>query len=309
MRASALSRDPIIEPVSEASTTVSIERPAVYIVATPIGNLGDLSARAVEVLSAVDIILCEDTRHSRRLLDHYAIARPLAALHEHNEAEGARVHLERMRERRHACALISDAGTPLISDPGFVLVRAAHAAAVPVFAIPGACAAIAALSIAGVPCQRFAYEGFLPSQAAARARALQALAREPRTLVFYEAPHRIAAVLAAMRDSFGANREAAVGRELTKRYESLYRGTLGELSRRIGEDAQLARGEFVIVVAGAPARMSDDAELERIVAIVRAHADLRTAVRVASALTGAPRNRVYEVALRTASCDNDPIES
>jgi 16S rRNA (cytidine1402-2'-O)-methyltransferase len=288
---------------------VSIERPAVYIVATPIGNLGDLSARAVEVLSAVDIILCEDTRHSRRLLDHYAIARPLAALHDHNEAEVAGGHIERMRERKHACALISDAGTPLISDPGFALVRAAHAAAVPVFAIPGACAAIAALSIAGLPCERFAYEGFLPSQAAARARALQVLAHEPRTLVFYEAPHRIAATLAAMRESFGADRDAAVGRELTKRYESLYRGPLGELSRRIAGDKQAARGEFVIVVAGAAEQTRDDAELERIVAIVRAHADLRTAVRIASELTGAPRNRVYELALRTASRGNDPIES
>ena len=294
-----MSSERIIKPVSLPTVEVSIERPAVYVVATPIGNLGDLSARGAATLAAVDLILCEDTRHSRRLLDHFGITTPVAPLHDHNEAQISGELLARLRSAGQACAVISDAGTPLISDPGYVLVCAANQAGLPVHVVPGACAVTAALSIAGLPTTRFAFEGFLPNQAGARAARLAALAGDPRTLVFYEAPHRIVACLEAMQAGFGPHREAVVARELTKRFESIYRGTLAELCLRVSADPDAARGEIVVMVAGNTANQgSDDAELARLLGIVLAETDRRTAVRIVTALSGRARNQVYQASLR-----------
>ena len=303
---SEMSGERITEAVSLPAVEVSIERPAVYVVATPIGNLADLSARAVATLAAVDIILCEDTRHSRRLLDHYGIMTPLAPLHEHNEVQVTAQWLTRLSAESRACALISDAGTPLISDPGFPFVRAACAAGIAVHTVPGPCAVTAALSIAGLPTSRFTFEGFLPQQSAARAACLERLTRDPRTLVFYEAPHRIVASLAAMEQAFGASRVAVVARELTKRFESVYRGTLAELFARVAADADASRGEFVVLVAGsAEDEREDDVELERLLRIALAETDRRAAVRIVTALSGRPRNQVYQASLRVSAVGRD----
>ncbi|MCC6709415.1 MAG: 16S rRNA (cytidine(1402)-2'-O)-methyltransferase [Gammaproteobacteria bacterium] len=279
-----------------------MERPGVYIVATPIGNLGDFSARAAATLAAVDIIFCEDTRHSRRLLDHFGINTPVSALHDHNEAHMSEQSLTRMAAAGQACALISDAGTPLISDPGYAFVRAAVAAGLPVRTVPGACALTAALSIAGLSTARFSFEGFLPAQTAAREARLSALASDPRTLVFYEALHRILASLTAMVEAFGAAREAVVARELTKRFETLYRGSLADIVARVEADADASRGEFVVMVAGNVAEQgADDAELERLLRITLAETDRRAAVRIVTALSGRPRNQVYQASLRVSA--------
>lgn len=299
-----MSAERITKAVSLPVVDVSIERPGVYVVATPIGNLGDLSARAAATLAAVDLIYCEDTRHSRRLLDHFGINTPLSALHDHNETHLSEQLLTRLAATGQACALISDAGTPLISDPGYAFVRAAVATGLPVRSVPGPCAVTAALSIAGLSTARFAFEGFLPAQAGAREARLAELAGDPRTLVFYEAPHRILASLAAMADAFGAAREVVVARELTKRYETLYRGSLAEVVARVAAEADASRGEFVVMVAGNVADQgADDAELERLLRITLAETDRRAAVRIVTALSGRPRNQVYQASLRVSATD------
>ncbi len=272
---------------------LSIERPALYVVATPIGNLGDIGARAVAVLGAVDHILAEDTRHSRRLLDACAVTTPLSACHEHNEQRVAAETIERLVRGPEACALISDAGTPLVSDPGFVLVRAAIEAGVPVITVPGPSALVAALSIGGLATDRFAFEGFLPAAAAQRGRRLGELAHDPRTLVFYEAPHRLARSLAAMAEAFGGERAAVVARELTKRHESVYRGSLDALQQVVAAEPNAARGELVILVAGAPVSAADDAEVDRVLDVLLGELSPRQAVRIAVALTGRGRNEIY----------------
>jgi 16S rRNA (cytidine1402-2'-O)-methyltransferase len=221
-----------------------------FVVATPIGNRGDLTERARETLASVDLIAAEDTRHTGRLLAQLGIGTALLALHEHNEAARAEELVARLRQGARI-ALVSDAGTPLISDPGFRLVAAAAAAGVAVVPIPGACAAVAALSVAGLPTDRFVFEGFLPARAGARRTRLSALAAETRTLVFYEAPHRISETLADLAVAFGAARDAVLARELTKLHETVYRGSLGELAERAAADSNMARGEAVLVVAGA----------------------------------------------------------
>lgn len=221
-----------------------------YIVATPIGNLEDVSARALRVLSEVAVIACEDTRHSARLLSTYAIRTPTVSCFEHNEERRTPELIERL-QRGESIALITDAGTPAISDPGYRLVRAALAAGLRVAAIPGPSAVIAAISTSGLPTDRFTFEGFLPQRASARRTALAALAREPRTMVFFEAARRLEAALADMAASFGAAREAAVVREISKTFEESVRGTLAELHSRFSEAEP--RGEIVVVVAGAPA--------------------------------------------------------
>ncbi len=300
-----MSAERITKAVSLPVVDVSIERPGIYVVATPIGNLGDLSARAAATLAAVDIIYCEDTRHSRRLLDHFGIHTPLSALHDHNETQMSELLLTRLAAAGQACALISDAGTPLISDPGYAFVRAAVAAGIPIHGVPGACAITAALSIAGLSTARFAFEGFLPAQAGARDARLAALASDPRTLVFYEAPHRIVASLAAMVVAFGDDREAVVARELTKRFETLYRGTLAELCARVAADADASRGELVVLVAGNVAEQgADDAEMDRLLRIALAETDRRAAVRIVTALSGRPRNQVYQASLRISAADD-----
>lgn len=220
-----------------------------YVVATPIGNLDDLSLRALRVLAEVDVIAAEDTRHSRALLTRHGLDRTLLALHEHNEEQQA-PRLVRRLLGGESVALISDAGTPLLSDPGYRLVVLAAAEGIEVAAVPGPSAVTAALSVSGLPTDRFAFEGFLPSRGAARRKHLEGLRSESRTLVFFESSHRIAASLADLAAVFGAERQAAVCREMTKQFETVLRGPLAELSERVAGDPDQRRGEFVLVVAG-----------------------------------------------------------
>lgn len=223
-----------------------------YVVATPIGNLDDITLRALRVLAEADIVAAEDTRHSRALLARHGLDRPLVALHEHNEEQQAPRLVERM-QRGESIALVSDAGTPLLSDPGYRLVGLAAAAGLDVLAVPGPSAISAALSISGLATDRFVFEGFLPARRAARLKALGGLQREPRTVVLFESSHRIADSLADLAAVFGAERQAAVCREMTKQFETVLRGPLGELSHQVAADADQRRGEFVVVVAGCPA--------------------------------------------------------
>jgi len=271
-----------------------------FVVATPIGNRGDLTERARETLAGVELIAAEDTRHTGQLLAQLGIRTPLVALHEHNEAARAEELVARLAAGARI-ALVSDAGTPLISDPGFRLVASAAAAGVTVVPVPGACAAVAALSVAGLPTDRFVFEGFLPAKSAARRARLAALSAEPRTLVFYEAPHRVAETLADLAAVFGAARAAVLARELTKLHETVYRGALAELVTRAGTDPNMARGEAVLVVAGAPEATggegADLGRLDRLLAGLLSGLPLSQAVDLAAEVSGERRNRVYERAL------------
>lgn len=272
----------------------SVQPGCLWVVATPIGHRDDLSARAIETLRAVDVIAAEDTRHSRPLLVHHNIDTPMIALHDHNERDAVDAIVRRMVSG-DSVALISDAGTPLISDPGFRLVRAARAAGIRCIPIPGACAAIAALSVAGLPSDRFVFEGFLPAKAAARRSRLQELAGDPRTLIFYESSHRVADSLDDMRDVFGAAREAVLARELTKMFETVLGEPLAELAAKVRADPDQQRGEHVILVAGrgeeADAKL---AEGQRIFAILRDELPPAKAAKMAAAISGAPRKLLYE---------------
>ncbi|MFA6986001.1 MAG: 16S rRNA (cytidine(1402)-2'-O)-methyltransferase [Arenimonas sp.] len=264
-----------------------------YVVATPIGNLADLTARGREVLAQVDAICAEDTRHTRQLLSAYGLEKPLLALHEHNEAEIAWKLVERLRGGE-TLALVSDAGTPLVSDPGYRLVREVRAAGLKVSPVPGACAAIAALSVAGIPSDRFCFEGFLPAKGAARRERLQALAREQRTLVFYESAHRIEESLADFVANFGAAREAVLARELTKLFETVLGDTLGTILQQVQSDENQRKGEFVLVVRGC----EDDAgaaliEGQRLYAKLKEHLSPSQAAKLAAELSGAPRKALY----------------
>ncbi|KRG69686.1 16S rRNA (cytidine(1402)-2'-O)-methyltransferase [Pseudoxanthomonas dokdonensis] len=264
-----------------------------FIVATPIGNLGDLSPRALETLREVALVCAEDTRHTRQLLAHFGIERPLLALHQHNEDDQAALLVERMRGG-DSIALVSDAGTPLVSDPGFRLVRAARAAGIKVSPVPGACAAIAALSVAGLPSDRFVFEGFMPAKASGRRERLAKLALEPRTLIFYESAHRIVESLQDMVSAFGEQRPAVLARELTKLFETVLDGTLGELLRQVSDDGNQRKGEFVLMVEGA----GDDAdgkiiEGRRLYAKLAEHLPPSTAAKLAAELSGAPRKALY----------------
>lgn len=277
-------------------------RGRLQVVATPIGNLADLSPRARAALASAVVIAAEDTRHTRVLLEAVGVSTPLVSLHAHNEATRVPELLARLA-RGEDVALVSDAGTPLISDPGFELVRRAAEAGFTVQAVPGPSAITAALAVAGLPTQRFCFEGFLPARAAERRRALAQLAHETRTLVFFEAPHRIRATLADLAAAFGPERPAAVARELTKMHESLYRGTLGELLRRAGEDGNFARGELTVVVHGAdaPAASADEPALRRTLEILLAELPPSRAAAAAARLTGASRAAAYALATRGGS--------
>ncbi len=264
-----------------------------HVVATPIGNLGDLSPRALETLKRVDAICAEDTRHTRQLLAHFGLERPLLALHEHNEGDAAAPLVARLLAG-DSLALVSDAGTPLVSDPGFRLVRAARAAGVRVSPVPGPSALVAALSAAGLPSDRFVFEGFLSAKAKARREHLQALAAEPRTLIFYESSHRIEETLADMAMAFGDDRPAVVARELTKLFETVLDGGLAGLARRVREDANQRKGEFVVLVQGAPeAADAKVAEGRRLYARLCEHLPPSTAAKLAADLSGAPRKALY----------------
>jgi 16S rRNA (cytidine1402-2'-O)-methyltransferase len=284
--------------VSEPQKEVSNRAGALYVAATPIGNLEDITARALRVLREVALIACEDTRHTAKLLHHFGIATRTLALHEHNEREQVPKLLKRL-QGGESIALVSDAGTPLVSDPGFHLVRAAQAAAIRVTPVPGACAAIAALSASGLPSDRFVFEGFPSSKVGERRRRLQELATETRTLIFYEAPHRILDSLRDMADAFGGERPAVVARELTKHFETIRAGSLRELVEWLSRDAAQQQGEFVVSVQGAPP-VSDmrAAEAERVLRILLLSAlPMSQAAELAAEISGANRRGVYQRAL------------
>ena len=268
-----------------------------YVVATPIGNLADFSDRAREVLASVDLIACEDTRHSRPLLHHFGIDRPLMSLHDHNEDQASARVLERLRQG-DSVALISDAGTPLVSDPGFVLVRAVRAAGMDVTPIPGPSALICALSAAGLPSDRFLFVGFPPRTAAARQDWARALSAEPGTLICYESGRRVVATLEALYAELGA-RQAVVARELTKRYETFLQDRLPALAERIAEDPDQQRGEFVIMVEGdhRDADQRDGVEQDRLLSLLLEELPLKKAVSLAARISGGSRNHLYQRAL------------
>jgi len=271
-----------------------------YVIATPIGNLGDISARAREILATVSVVAAEDTRHSSQFLRGLGLERPLLSLHEHNERARAIELVERLRAGE-SVALISDAGTPLVSDPGYQLLRAVLAAGIVISPVPGPCAAIAALSVAGLPSDRFCFEGFLPARAAARRRRLAELAAETRTLVIYEAPHRIAASLADLAAACGDTRRACIARELTKRFESFYRGSLAELAERARCEEEIGRGESVIVVEGATATVpGDGARLDEMLNVLLRFLPPSAAAEAVSELAGVRRNDAYARALKLA---------
>ncbi|MDH2245212.1 16S rRNA (cytidine(1402)-2'-O)-methyltransferase [Pseudomonas sp. GD03855] len=270
-----------------------------YVVATPIGNLEDISARALRVLGDVALIAAEDTRHSSRLMAHFGIQTPLAACHEHNERDEGSRFIGRLQAGDDV-ALISDAGTPLISDPGYHLVRQARAAGIAVVPVPGACALIAALSAAGLPSDRFIFEGFLPAKTAARCTRLEALKEEPRTLIFYEAPHRILESLCDFETIFGGARVAVLGRELTKTFETLKGLPLAELRAWVEADSNQQRGECVLLVEGwqaPPGESAVSAEALRVLDLLLAEMPLKRAAAIAADITGVRKNLLYQAAL------------
>jgi 16S rRNA (cytidine1402-2'-O)-methyltransferase len=277
------------------------------VVATPIGNLSDLSPRAQEVLAAADVIAAEDTRHTGMLLKAIGVSRPLVSLHAHNESNRVPELLARLAAG-DSIALVSDAGTPLLSDPGYELVSEAALAGVEVRAIPGPSAITAALAVAGLPTDRFCFEGFLPSRSSERRTRLEAVAADPRTLVFFEAPHRIEECLVDLAAVFGSERRAAVARELTKAHETTYRGTLAELAGKAKSEPNFARGEITVVVQGAreSENRAEALQLERVVGLLVKELPPSRAAALAAQLTGARRNEAYALAMRLAKSDDAP---
>lgn len=271
-----------------------------HIVATPIGNLNDITLRALEVLRQVDLIAAEDTRHSRKLLDAYQITTRLIAVHDHNEADKAS-YLCRLLGEGKSIALISDAGTPLISDPGYRLVREVREAGFQVVTIPGACAAIAALAVAGLPTDRFLFVGFLPAKDHARRLALEQLRGQTATLVLYESPKRILGLLRVIAAIMGGARKVVIAKELTKAFETVRGGTAEELAAWLEEDAQRQRGEFVVLIEGYQDSSDGaliDAAVLRSIAIAQAYLPLKKACALVSELTGLAKNQLYEAALK-----------
>jgi 16S rRNA (cytidine1402-2'-O)-methyltransferase len=264
-----------------------------FVVATPIGNLEDLSPRARQTLAEVDLVAAEDTRHTGRLLSHLGVKTPQFALHEHNETRAAQSLIEKLMDGK-SVALVSDAGTPLVSDPGYRLVQAAHANGIAVSPLPGPSAVTAALSVSGLPTDRFGFEGFPPAKTAARRKWLQARAADGRTLLFFEAVHRIVASLADMVDVFGADREAFLGRELTKLHEQCRRATLGELLDEVSDGRIVAKGEFVIAVHGADEDSSSSIDSDRLLAELAEALPAKTAAAIAARVTGEKRNALYQ---------------
>lgn len=279
------------------STHAGTSPGVLFVVATPIGNREDLSRRAERILAEVDCIFCEDTRHSGRLLNELGISTPRFSLHEHNERARVDSVLERV-QRGESCALISDAGTPLINDPGFVLVRALREAGVRVVPVPGASAIVAALSAAGLPTDRFSYEGFLPAKGGARRERLQSLASDPRTLVFYEAPHRLKEMLADAAAILGELRKGCVAREITKLHEEFRNGSLAELCEWSTSDPNAARGEIVVMIAGADnSSAAHVLDADILLRALLEELPASKAAKVAAKLTGEKRQPLYQRAL------------
>jgi len=287
------------ESVSEAGKKEKAQG-VLYIVATPIGNLDDLSARAVSVLNSVDVVAAEDTRHSGRLLQHLGLNKRLIALHDHNERDRAGSLLQELEAGRNV-ALISDAGTPLISDPGYVLVREARNRGLKVSPIPGACALVAALSAAGLPTDRFLFVGFLPAKRSGRRAALEQQVRETATLVFYESPHRILDAVSDIAAVFGEEREIVLGRELTKTFETFYSGSVAEVLATLEADPHGTKGEFVVMIRGAePVASDDDAgtlDVDRLLKLLLPELPVKKVAKLVAELSGRPKNELYQRAL------------
>lgn len=286
-------------PASNHKTDQNLPQGRLSVVATPIGNLADISARAVQTLRDADLVLAEDTRHSRPLFSHYSITTPLKACHEHNEADLVDWVITQIRKGQRL-ALISDAGTPLISDPGFLLVRALREQGCPVEVVPGASSIIAALSVSGMPTDRFVYDGFLPTKSAARQRALQSYEDETRTIVLLESSHRIDACLRDIEKVYGATRRVVLARELTKKFETVLAGTAQELLLVLAEDANQQRGEFVLLLQGVQRADSDakyHIQLRQTLRILLAELPLKQAASLAAKLTDTKKNEAYQLAL------------
>lgn len=278
-------------------STVFLEN-GLYVVATPIGNLDDISLRALAVLKAVDEIAAEDTRHTRHLLQHFGIDKPLFPLHDHNELQQKDKIIEKIKAGLRI-ALVSDAGTPLISDPGFTLVRALREQALRVITIPGPSAVTAALSIAGIACQQFVFEGFLPAKAKAREERLQQLKSEVRTQVFYASVHRVVDDVNAIAAVYGSARKMVLLRELTKCHETVISGTVATIQQYLAEDEHAQKGEFVLVIAGAEVIQEQvEAEIERLLKILLPVLSLKQATALVSEILGVAKNPVYTMALR-----------
>ncbi|MBN1684271.1 MAG: 16S rRNA (cytidine(1402)-2'-O)-methyltransferase [Gammaproteobacteria bacterium] len=269
-----------------------------YIVATPIGNLSDISSRAIETLKKVDFIAAEDTRHSKPLLHHFSIKTPLIAFHEYSKEKDIE-HIMTLLQQSKSIALISDAGTPLISDPGFRLVRRARAENINVIPVPGACAAIAALSVSGLPSDRFIFEGFLPAKHNARVKYLENLQNESRTMIFYESPHRIIAMLEDMTTVFGQERQAVIARELTKMFETISDGSLVELLDEIKKNPEQQQGEFVVIIHGidkTDEKLINDQDL-KMLKILSQELPTKQAVSLVAKITGKKKNQLYKKAI------------
>jgi len=269
-----------------------------YIVATPIGNLADMSQRAIEILQSVDVIAAEDTRHSGFLLQHFAIKTPSVSLHDHNEQQRSETLLTRLQQGE-SIALISDAGTPLISDPGYKLVSLVREHGIPVIPIPGSCAVIAALSASGLPSDRFSFEGFLPSKQGARLQTLEKLAADTRTLIFYDSPRRLQSTLTDMVAIFGEDRRACLARELTKLHETINTKPLAELLEWVSNDANQQRGECVVLVEGAKQHQdASEVEVNRVLGLLLKELPVKKAAAITSSLLGISKNNAYDMALK-----------
>jgi 16S rRNA (cytidine1402-2'-O)-methyltransferase len=277
--------------------TGQIEAGRLYVVSTPIGNLEDMTARAVATLKAVDLIAAEDTRHSKHLASHFGISTPMISLHTHNEAERQADVIAKLMNGK-TVALISDAGTPLISDPGFSLVSEAHKNNIRVVPVPGASALTAALAVAGLPVERFCFEGFLPAKPLQRQKVLKELSEESRTMVFYEAPHRITACLQDISTELGSDREVVIARELTKQFETIYQGSVSEVLEVIMSHDDHRRGEFVVLVRGSDAVIEIDAKTEALLLALMEQMPLKKAAAIIAEFTGIRKNMLYEAGLK-----------
>lgn len=270
-----------------------------YVVATPIGNVADISLRALEVLKAVDLVAAEDTRHSLRLLNHYSIRTQLVSFHDHSSEKRLTALIHKLQQGL-SIALISDAGTPAISDPGFELVRMARQQNLPVYPVPGASSLLAAMSVSGIPSDRFVFEGFLPSRAGARARLLKGLSGETRSIIFFESPRRIVASLQDIASAFGAHRQLYLGRELTKLYETSVYAPVGQCIEHLTASGNECKGEFVLVLAGCPSESQADSQLlegQRILNKLLTELSVKKAVKLAAEISGASKNTLYQLAI------------
>lgn len=268
-----------------------------YIVATPIGNLGDITLRAVETLKKADLIAAEDTRHSQRLMNHLGVSARLLSLHEHNEREKSQAIIDKVKEGQ-SIALVSDAGTPLISDPGYFLVKLAQEQGVKVVPIPGVSAVVTALSVSGLPSDRFVFEGFLPAKSGNKQRVLELFKYESRTVIFYESPHRIVDTLEAMLTVFGEDRRLVLARELTKTFETIKGDSLGLLCEWVKSDANQQRGEFVLLLEGATDTPEESVvDQDKMLALLIAELPIKKASKIVSEITGANKKDLYQRAL------------